>query len=192
VIGFSAGGPHALACAAVLGDRLTCAVAVGCGAPWEIPELARFMDRQRRMLRFVALRAPWLLRLVYRSLPNPRRKPEKLMRKMLAGLPEPDQEILGRPEVFELGAAYNAAGVIHGFAGMVDEVRLLAQPWGFDLAQIGIPVTLWQGSVDSAAPMPMAEYLASAMPRAELRVIEGAGHLFIIDHLAEILESARR
>jgi pimeloyl-ACP methyl ester carboxylesterase len=191
VVGFSGGGPHALACAARLGDRLTRAIAVGCGAPWwEVPALAAQMDRRRRLLRFFAMRAPWLLRLILATLPNPRRRPEALMRAMLAGLPKPDQEILDRPEVFALAAPYNAAGVLDGFAGLCDELRVLGRPWGFALAEIAVPVLLWHGSVDAAAPLPMAEYLAATIPGAELRVVAGAGHLIAIDRWGEILASA--
>jgi pimeloyl-ACP methyl ester carboxylesterase len=191
VVGYSAGGPHALACAAKLGDRLTRAVTVGCLAPWDLPELARHMDLPRRMLRLLAQRAPWLLRLTYRSLPEPRRHPEKLVRKMLAGLSEPDQVVLAQPEVFKLGVDHTIAGLTQGFEGMADEVLILARPWGFDIAEIALPVIVWCGREDTAAPLDQAEHLASLIPRAELRLIDGEGHLCIVEHWAEILESAK-
>lgn len=191
VIGYSAGGPHALVCAARLPDRLTCAVAVGCGAPWDRPELASQMDLPRRMLRLLARRAPWLLRWTYRSLPDAQKHPEKLVRKLLAGLPPPDRDVLSRPEVFRLGVQHTAAGMLRGVDGMADEVCLLASPWGFELGAISLPVTLWCGTEDTAAPLAQAEYLAAAIPHAELRRIEGEGHLCLFDHWPEMLESAR-
>lgn len=191
VIGYSAGGPHALVCAARLADRVTRAVAVGCGVPWDLPELAAQMDWPRRMLRLLAQRAPWLLRLTYRSLPDPRTHPEKLTRKLLAGLPPPDREVLARPEIFRLGVEHTAAGLQHGFDGMADEVCLLASPWGFDLKDLAVPVTLWCGTEDTAAPLGQAEYLAGHIPDAELRRIQGEGHLCLFDHWTEILASAR-
>jgi pimeloyl-ACP methyl ester carboxylesterase len=190
VIGYSAGGPHALACAAKPGARLDRAVAVGCGVPWNLPELTRRMDWQRRTLRFLAMRAPWLLRLTYRGLPDPGRHPEKLVRKMLAGLSKPDRELLGREELFRLGTEHTIAGVIHGFDGMADEVLLLARPWGFDLESIAAPVTLWCGTEDTAAPPCQAEHLASRIPGARLHLLEGEGHLCILERWPEILESA--
>lgn len=186
VIGYSAGGPHALACASKLGERLTGAAAVGCGAPADM----QGMDWRRRVLYFMARRAPWLLRLTYRSLPDPKKHPEKLVRKMLAGLPEPDRKLLERPEIFRAGVEQTVEGVKHGFDGMIDEVTLLAKPWGFDLSSIKAPVTLWCGTEDTAAPMSMSEYLAANIPGARLRRAEGKGHLCIIEHWPEILGSA--
>lgn len=187
VIGYSAGGPHALVCAARLEDRLTSAVAVGCGAPADM----KGMDWRRRLLFFMARRAPWLLRLTYRSLPDPKKHPEKLVRTMLAGLPEPDRKLLERPEIFRAGVEQTIEGVKQGFDGMIDEVMLLARPWGFDLASVKVPVTLWCGTEDTAAPPSMSGYLAAHIPNARLQLIEGKGHLGIIEHWTEILESSR-
>lgn len=191
ILGYSAGGPHALVCAARLADRVTRAVVVGCGAPWDLPELVTEMDWPRRMLRLLAQRAPWLLRLTYRSLPDPQKHPEKLTRKMLAGLPPLDREVLERPEIFRLGVEHTAIGLQHGFDGMADEVCVLARPWGFDLEDIAVPVTLWCGTEDTAAPLAQAEYLADQIPGAELRRLEGEGHLCLFDHWTEILASTR-
>jgi pimeloyl-ACP methyl ester carboxylesterase len=130
------------------------------------------------------------LRATYRLLPDPGRHPEKLTRKLLAGLPPVDREVLGRPEVFELGTSHTAAGVINGFDGMADEVMLLAGPWGFELSSIGVPVTLWCGTEDTAAPPVQSEFLARVIPGARLITVEGEGHLCIFDHWSEILASA--
>ncbi len=191
VIGHSAGGPHALVCAARLGDRVTRAVAVGCGVPWNLAELSRHMDWQRRALRFLTLRMPWSLWLVYRSLPDPKRQPEKLVRKMLAGLPEPDRELLADEELFRLAVDHTITGVTDGFDGMVDELIVLARPWGFDLESITVPTAIWCGTVDSAAPLAHSEFLAEKIPGAELHPIPGEGHLCIIPHWREIVDSAR-
>jgi len=188
VIGYSAGGPHALVCAARLAGRLTGAVAVGCGAPADM----KGMDWRRRVLFSMARRAPWLLRLTYKSLPNPKKHPEKLVRTMLAGLPEPDRKLLERPEIFQAGVEQTIEGVKQGFDGMIDEVQLLARPWGFDLSSIMIPVTLWCGTEDTAAPMSMSEYLAANIPGARLQRIEGKGHLCIIERWKEIYDSLPR
>jgi pimeloyl-ACP methyl ester carboxylesterase len=190
VIGHSSGAPHALACAARIGERLTRVVVVGCGAPWELPELARGMDFQRRALRGLALHAPWLLRLICRTLPDPRSRPEKFVRTLLGKLPAPDRELLARPEILELALAHTVTAVEHGLHGMVAEVLLLARPWGFALDAVSVPVTLWCGEQDTAAPLEQARHLAAHLPRAELRPLAGAGHLCVISHWSAILRSA--
>jgi pimeloyl-ACP methyl ester carboxylesterase len=191
IIGFSAGGPHALACAAQLGERVTRVVVVGCGGPWDLPELARHMDWPRRVLRLLGRRAPGLLRFVYGRFARLRRDPEKLLLRMLAGLSAPDQEVIRRPEILRVAATQTAAALAPGLDGMADEVLLLAQPWGFDLSTITVPVTLYCGTLDSAAPLVQAQYLAAHLLRAELHRLEGEGHLCIIPHWDEILAAAR-
>lgn len=190
VVGFSAGAPHALSCAAGLPARVQRAVAVGCGAPWTEAGLAGGMDWQRRVLRRLALHAPWLLRLIYKRMPDPKREPDKLVRQLLAGLSEPDRAVLARPEVAELAIAHTVGALAQGFDGMADEVLVLARPWGFDLAAIRVPLTFVTGTLDSAAPISGASYLAAAIPGARLEPIEGEGHLCIIDHWGSVLEMA--
>jgi pimeloyl-ACP methyl ester carboxylesterase len=150
------------------------------------------MDWPRRVLRQLALRTPWLLRLMYRSLPDSRRHPERLVRKMLAGLGPPDRAVLARPDMFRLIVDHTAAALEAGVDGMADEVLLLTRPWGFALDAITTPVTLWCGTEDTAAPPAMAEHLAARIPGAELRRIDGEGHLALLDHFAEILASTAR
>lgn len=190
VIGYSSGAPFALACAAALDERLSGAVAAGCGAPWDAPELARQMDWPRRALRFLASHAPWLLRLTYRTLADPHKHPDKLMRQLFAGFPERDKAILERPDIRRIGHEHTLAAVAHGFDGMADEVLLLARPWGFELSAIAVPVLLWCATEDTAAPLSHTDYLAGQIPGARRRLVEGQGHLFIFEHWTEILQSA--
>ena len=61
---------------------------------------------------------------------------------------------------------------------MDDDLAFVA-PWGFDLAEIRTPVTLWQGSADLMVPFAHGQWLASRLPRASVHLEQGEGHLSI-------------
>lgn len=191
VLGYSAGGPHALACGALLGARVGRVVTLGCGASPDDPALARQMDWPRRGLHLLARRVPWLLRALYRHLPDAKRHPDKLARRLLAGFRGPDRAVLERPEIFRWMSQFTATALAQGADGMADEVLVLMRPWGFDVAAIGAPTLLWMGSEDAASPPAVAQALAAMIRGSEVRIVDGEGHLCLFDHFATILASAR-
>ena len=68
------------------------------------------------------------------------------------------------------------------------EFALYANPWGFDLSNIALPVTLWQGGRDQVVPPAHARYLAAALPRSDLRLLPNEGHFSLpINYMHEIL-----
>ncbi|MQC82327.1 MAG: alpha/beta hydrolase [Chloroflexi bacterium] len=71
---------------------------------------------------------------------------------------------------------------------MAQELRLLARRWGFDVTSVQAPLQLWHGTADDVVPMWLAEWVAGALPHAETRYIEDAGHLLMLDHMTEIVE----
>jgi hypothetical protein len=74
--------------------------------------------------------------------------------------------------------------------GYVQDVRVLARPWGFALEDIRVPVQLWHGDEDTVIPLHHGRYLASVIPGATLQVCTGEAHMVMWNHLAEILMAA--
>jgi pimeloyl-ACP methyl ester carboxylesterase len=77
-----------------------------------------------------------------------------------------------------------------GLDALAEDVIVTAQPWGFELEQIEVPVELWYGSADLAAPLAMGEYLKQHVTKSTLHIVEGQGHLLIISRWRDILASA--
>ncbi len=77
----------------------------------------------------------------------------------------------------------------NGVAGVVADYARVATDWGFALGDVGVPVTLLQGSADGMVPPEHAAVLRSALPAATLRVLPGAGHFLPITHAGEIMDS---
>jgi pimeloyl-ACP methyl ester carboxylesterase len=73
-------------------------------------------------------------------------------------------------------------------SGMVDEYRRYYGDWGFDLARVRQPVTIWQGEQDTWVPLSHARRLASALPNRTLRIMPSNGHLLPLAIADEILE----
>lgn len=68
-----------------------------------------------------------------------------------------------------------AACVRESAEGWLDDSIAFASPWGFDVAEIVVPVGIWQGREDTASPITHARWLAARIPHAELHELDG-GH----------------
>ncbi len=77
-------------------------------------------------------------------------------------------------------ADHEAAGLRraleHGFDGWVDDDLAFAQPWGFDVESITVPVHIWQGELDRLVPWSHGEWLADHIPGAMFTLARGHGH----------------
>jgi pimeloyl-ACP methyl ester carboxylesterase len=169
VVGWSAGGPHALAVAAELPDRVTSG-AIVAGMPE--PHGLRAMPRDTQQAIRLALLSP---RLAARPLAKWGRQPPAP-----TGDPDCDRAYAeGRVESFREGALWLAL-----------ELRLLARPWGIDLGGVRAPVTLWYGERDHVTPVSIGRDLERALPHATLRVVDD-GHQLLFSRWREILAGLR-
>jgi pimeloyl-ACP methyl ester carboxylesterase len=165
VIGWSAGGPHALALAAVAPARVHRLALVASTPP---PELAVHLPRDVRTLTRLALVTP---RLARRPLERWGRRPTRP-----TGHPATDAAYArGRVEAFRSGGLWLAR-----------ELAYLARPWGFDLAEVRAPVTLWWGERDRTSPPALGHEYARRLPDATLRLVDD-GHQLLFGRWREIL-----
>jgi pimeloyl-ACP methyl ester carboxylesterase len=178
VWGFSGGGPHALACAALLDDLVTAAATIGSPAPLGFDYLASRSDEARKDYElFLSDRAAWeregreqrqqLLAMSF----------DDFAEQWSAGKSPGDREALHG----EFGAwLYRAvqAGLAPGDEGWADDdIAIFRSPWGFDPASISIPVTVWHGLDDQFAPIEHGRWLADNIPSAHAELRGGDGHL---------------
>ena len=75
----------------------------------------------------------------------------------------------------------------HGVRGATHEIVLFSRPWDVPLGEIGMPVQLWHGEADAQVPAAIAQRVAAAMPGCRASFLPGAGHLWVLDHLDEVL-----
>lgn len=188
VLGWSGGGPYALACAAALPERVSATgVAAGvCPASWP-GALDALGDDDRRWTR-LSVHAPWLLQGIFAAMVFASRKwPERALEAAAGSFAPADRELLKRHQ----GSPYLLEPFIEAFAqgtrGPVDDYRTYAQPWGFAVEDVRVPVTIWHGDADATVRILHAELLAKRLPDASLHVLQGSGHMFPIERIRDLL-----
>lgn len=189
VVGASAGGPFALAVAASLTDRVSAAATVGGFAPVGKGVSMTQMNRELRASLKIAQLAPWMLPSLFALTARAvGRRGSGFVRGLIKRAPAPDRELL-RNEIVQtqLLNTFREAFAL-GPSGAAWEQRLLVGDWGFSLDELRIPVTVWQGSLDRNVPPEMGRSLASSIPGARLRLLDGEGHLSLVhNHFEEVL-----
>ena len=183
VLGVAGGGAFGLACAHQLGARVRALALVSSTAPHDRPGVLSGMDlRVRLMLHHLPRRMPWLLRRIQRRAARlADRDPAGLLRQASGTLPPSERPVLASPEIAEIfmDAAYESFR--SGVDGMVDELRILAEPWGFALDTIRPPVFLWHGETDQVSPVAMAHALAREIAKSQLQTIPERGSAIAVE-----------
>jgi len=187
VVGVSGGGPYALACAYRLGDRLQAAAVVSGVGPTDKPGGLRGMPRVRQLAAWLARHAPGILELLLRRAGNPHRDPEGFYRKMLAGNDPQDQAFLSRPEVKQEMMRNYLEATRQGVQGLAREGVIVSRPWGFRLAGITAPVSLWHGEADRNVSLAAARTMAEAIPGCRAHFLPGQGHMLLWECWDQIL-----
>jgi pimeloyl-ACP methyl ester carboxylesterase len=178
VVGYSAGGKYALACACALPERVEAAALVSGSGPPDMPGWEEGMIPPERIVQWASLhaqplaRGSWaLLGLLARRLPGP------VMAGFARSLSGTDRGLADDPAVREALLVSLREGLRQGGAATVQDYAIEGRPWGFDLGRIEVPVRLWHGDQDDEVPLAHARWLAEQIPGSTLEVVENAGHL---------------
>jgi pimeloyl-ACP methyl ester carboxylesterase len=195
-MGWSGGGPHALACARLLPGRCLAAATMGGPAPhaaegldWlagmaddSVTEFTAALHGETELTELLTAMAPILQQLTAEQLVDG-----------LGDLVSAADKALLRGEPAEYLAATFRSGLQPGIEGWRDDDLAFVRDWGLALDG-GAPVTIWQGDEDRMVPVAHATWLAAHLPAARIHVMPGAGHLSLpIDNaLDELIELAGR
>ena len=185
VVGWSGGGPHALACAALLPGRVVSAATVAGAAPHDAEGLdwsAGMGDENIEELGYAerganALR-PWLEGQAEEIRAA---SPDDLLRILGDLVSEPDRAAL-TGDYAKHSLASTQASVSTGVFGWLDDDLAFVRPWGFSLDSISVPVSIWQGREDRFVPITHGEWLADHVPGARSHLLENEGHISLSRH----------
>jgi pimeloyl-ACP methyl ester carboxylesterase len=195
VTGGSGGAPHALACGALLPDRVTrCASVVG-PAPYGAAGLERddwlrgmvegnVREFELSLAGEDALR-PELQRETNEMLNNLGQDPDHPMGEGYDLSPS-DLEVVARPEIHDMLDESLKVGCGDTIDGFVDDDLSTVAPWGFDSSAIAVPVAVWYGVSDTLVPPAHGEWLARTLPGATVVRLDG-GHFASYDRMGELL-----
>ena len=181
--GISGGGPHALASAALLPDRLVAVASLASPAPYDAPGLDYFggmgelnVDDIKLMLDDpTAARAKTI-------------SDREIMltataegtREFLQTLLTPTDAAVMTGELAEHLTQSGKDGLAPGIEGWWDDGWAMLQPWGFDVRAIDVPMMLWHGRHDKFVPFQHGEWLAQQIPGVDAHLTEEDGHLTLI------------
>ena len=188
LVGYSGGGPFALAAAHRLRDRLArradggpALAVVSSQVPLSDPADRARMPAAVQAVFALHQHVPFATNLTVGLMAlGMQHLPELFTVQAKATLPVCDQQLLERPALKNgLQREYQEAFRL-GISGVVHEVRLFAEDWGFDLG--GLPRGLWffHGEADRNVPVSLARRLAARLPEPRTRFEPDAGHLWAL------------
>lgn len=190
VVGRSGGGPHALACAALLPRRvISAAVLVGLaphaaeGLDWfggmTESNITEYTNALAGRQSFAAWLAPAAQEI--------RSHPGSLIAKLYAELPECDRRMVANPGVRAMLMQTYAEALRRSEDGWIDDAIAFCSPWGFDPRDITTPTLLWHGGKDKFSPIDHSRWLAERIPSATMRIEPDAAHFGALAVLPDVL-----
>ena len=179
VVGGSGGAPHALACGALLEERVLRVGALVTPAPSDtddfdfyeglaevnVREFGAAVQGREAIEAFIQ---PYVDQL--------RTDPDAVIEEIVSELPEVDREIASREGFRSIMRESFVEAVRQGVRGWADDDLAFAKSWGFEPEDVRAEVRLWQGELDVLAPRTHGEYVASRLPNAHFELLEGGGH----------------
>jgi pimeloyl-ACP methyl ester carboxylesterase len=191
-LGWSGGGPHALACAAMLPDRIVRAATVGGLAPNGVEGLDWMagMGKENVAVFGAALASEAALRtLLEEAAARFATVTAEEVAATLGGLAsDVDRAAIGGESAAWLADVFRES-VRTGIWGWYDDELAFVTPWGFDVGDIDVPVAIWQGSHDRMTPFAHGEWLTSHIRGVHAHLLPDHGHLSLgIDSFGRILD----
>jgi pimeloyl-ACP methyl ester carboxylesterase len=180
--GTSGGGPHALACGAGLPGRCRAVAVIAGVAPYEpanvewtagmaaenIEEFSLSRQGEAALRPFLTAQAATLASITGSGIVA-----------ALGGLlPPVDQAVLTGEVAGEMATSMRE-GLARGTGGWLDDDLAFVRPWGFGLADVRVPVTLWQGGADLMVPRAHGTWQAARLPDVRAHILPDEGHLSI-------------
>jgi pimeloyl-ACP methyl ester carboxylesterase len=189
VWGISGGGPHALACAALLRDRVVAAASLASPAPYpsrgldwlsgmgedNVSEFKAAMAGPEQLSRFLGPQRAQLLKAT----------PEEIAELWESLLPPVDKAVLaGKLGPFLVSNLKK--GLRPGYEGQKDDDLAFVSGWGFRPSDVSVPLLLWQGKHDKMVPFAHGMWLAEHIREADARLSSDDGHLTLFErHVPE-------
>lgn len=190
VVGRSGGGPHALACAALLPTRVArAAVLVSFAHPKADLDWFEGMSADNSNSFVTADLDPLrLAETLSRKAERTLRNPESLLAELEKEMTSSDKRVVHDVSIRRQIAQSYVEALRTGPHGWIDDVLALRRDWGFDLSDISVPVRLWHGEQDRFAPASHTRWLAARIPGAEVHVEPDAAHFGSVEILPETLD----
>jgi pimeloyl-ACP methyl ester carboxylesterase/DNA-binding CsgD family transcriptional regulator len=193
ILAYSAGTAPALACAELLGARVSQVHCASSMAPFEHVSSSRSralpQKFQARMFRIVPALVRPALELMLRG-----QTVESLFRSMvrdqnyMAAHPR-DAQFISQPEQIESFVAFTIESLRQGPKAWAKEAAMVHHDWGVSFRDIQCPVHFWHGDADDLVPTDIIRSFAREFTQGRVTLLEGETHLLVFRHLPRILQA---
>jgi len=181
--GISGGGPHVLACAALLGDQVVAAASLASPAPYDAAGLDWFAGMGEANVEdfklYQADEAAARVKLEKERMEALAAGPQEVAETMRSLLSPVDAAVV-TGELAEFLSASAHAGLAPGPEGWWEDSVALARPWGFDLGQVSVPTLIVHGRQDRFVPFAHGQWIAGQVPGAQTWFLDNDGHLTLL------------
>ena len=172
VLGWSAGGAYALACASAMPARVSSCAVYGSVVPTSMPGYDEGLDDLARRIKAGAQERPDELREVLRAFAS---NPVEFALGIIRG-EEGGDDVLADGAVLAQLTANALEAFAQGADAMTDDYLLLYAPWQFALDTVRCPVTVASGELDRFSPPAWGQWLADQLPAGRFKAFQGRNH----------------
>lgn len=188
--GWSAGGPHALACAYKMPDRILAGALISGLAPPDRPNPYEGLPFAMKALMIIGRNVPPLVylfrRMAYKTFQG---EADKIGDRLTSSFPPADQKAIEESGSGDWLIENIKEGYRQGWDGPAQDDILINTSWGFKLQDIQTRIDVWQGELDKNVPLNQGEYQSELLPNSRLTVLSGQAHLYLLTHWREVLEA---
>lgn len=197
VVGRSGGAPHALACAALMPDRVISAAALASLAPYGAEDLDWGAGMTESNVRAYDLAnrdsSDDLEAMLREQAERVGKGSEGLLRTLGPEMCADDRDVIDDIALRQIIANVHVEALSNNcIDGWVDDVIALGGKWGFEPESITVPVKLWGGQDDVFSPPSHTDWLAKRIVGADLEIGDGKAHFVTVKILPAILSWVAR
>ena len=191
VMGHSGGGPHCLACAATLPERVVAASSLASPAPYPAEGIDYFAGMGERNVEDIKLmmsdQAAWEAKSDEENAQMRVATPQEVLAVLSSLLSDVDRAVLD-DDLAGFLLRQMREGLRPGGIGPRDDSLAGFRTWGFEVSAVRVPLQLWHGGQDRFVPFSHGKWLAAHAPQAEAHLDPKGGHLTLVNQYPEIME----
>jgi len=188
VLGFSGGGPYAMACADALPQQVKHVTLVSSLAPFQAPAMQSHINAEFKPLYELAADD---YDAAIQHMSQLATSPSALMAMMRSPLPPSDISVFEN-QCFAKHYLQNLTLAIRqGVNGLVNDLRCVTLPWQFKVEDIQQPTAVWHGHDDKNVGFAVAEYLADTIKHSSRHFLKNKGHFYLFEQWPQVLQNIK-